>query len=161
MRGRSAQNSEIAYTMPSISGIALEIHSSANAWWMDEEKMQLLYAAFSFDCSIREACAYAGITEKQYKYFRSLHPEIDVIREGLEARLILRARKTVVDALSTNFRAAMRYLELKRPDEFGRPSRRKVQKFQTGMGTPLMVLTTYNSKVSISSKNSIDDSQLV
>lgn len=137
MRGRSPKNSEIAYTMPSISGIALEVRSSANAWWMEEEKMQMLYAAFTFACPVREACAYAGITERQYKYFRSLHPEIDYVREGLEARVTLRARKTVIDAVSTNPKIAMWYLERKLPEEFGRPSRRKASSSQTGMGTPI------------------------
>lgn len=126
MRGRRKENSEIAYTMPKIGWVALEVKSSANAWWMDQTRLQLLYSAFGVEATIREACAYAHITVKQYKYFRSLHPEIDDVRAGFETWNMLRARKTVLSAIEGgNYKMAMKYLEMARPEEFGKPSRRK------------------------------------
>lgn len=156
MRGKRKENSEVAYIMPKVGWVALQVKSSANAWWMDQTKLQLLYSAFGVEATIREACAYAHITIKQYKYFRSLHPEIDEVRSGFEAWNTLRVRKTILSAIETgSYKMAMKYLEVFRPEEFGRPSRKKVSKTPSHtMRTPTTVLITDYSEAPISTDNS-------
>ena len=121
-----ARKFEIAYTVNvPRSGGEFEIRKSANAWWMNKGKVDSLFAIFALDPTINEACAYIEITERQYKYFARLHPRIREVRARLSALVIIRARKTVVAGITGDKRFAMKYLQKKRPEEFGSPSRRK------------------------------------
>lgn len=46
-----------------------------SAWWMDGgTKLNLLLQRFRVHDTVKQACYLAGITEEQYKHFRSLHP---------------------------------------------------------------------------------------
>lgn len=116
----------IAYTI-SLRGKDLKVLYSANAWWMDRTKIPMLIAAFGINATILEACAYAEITLKQYKYFTSLHPEFNEIKELYKAKLTLAARKAIADGIehevgNKKVKLAQWYLSKKLPDEFGKPS---------------------------------------
>jgi len=120
------EDSEIAYTIPDLPfGISLNIKKSANAWWMEQYKVQKLFAAFSITATIPEACSYAGITIKQYKYFVELYPEVTEIRKGLKLGPGMKAKMTIMRAIDNgDMKVAMWYLEKRCPDEFGTPAQR-------------------------------------
>lgn len=101
----------------------LDIHliKSANAWWMDIDKVISLIEAFRFDCTISEACTNAGITIKQYKYFAKLHPVIRSYKKFYSDMNVVRARRTVSKHIGKDFYAALRFLKRKRPEEFKPP----------------------------------------
>lgn len=91
---------KIAYTFSGLpGGLSLSVKRSANAWWMDQHKVSNLLAALRLNSSIREACLYAGITQKQYKYFYWQHPVIRDIREAFEVEMIILAKSNVYRAL--------------------------------------------------------------
>jgi hypothetical protein len=52
------------------------------AWWTDGgTKLQQLMGRFKMHDTVVQACYITGITEKQYKYFKGLHPWfVDAIR---------------------------------------------------------------------------------
>jgi len=110
-----------------LSDFQLHIKKSANAWWMDKWLVHKLLFAFELGCPISEARSWAGITERQYKYFAKIHPEINEIREGFQSMLVLRARKKVAESLDSNLKIAWWWLQKKRADEFGRKKRSKNQ----------------------------------
>lgn len=116
-------NSSIAYTLRKTGFPILAIKNSANAWWLDQNKMVRLIQAFRLDCTIPEACFFAGITLRQYKYFATQHPVINEIRECCEAALILMVRKSVVEKAADSYWTAIDYLARKRPHEFGKEKR--------------------------------------
>lgn len=112
---------KIAYTL-SPTGINLEVKHSANAWWMDRQKLHDLISVFSLGATIREARGYVGISEMQYKYFVREHPTFNEIRERLVLTPQINARITVVRALGTDPKMAWWWLKKKCPEEFGSPS---------------------------------------
>lgn len=75
-------DSEHEKTDPSVfpharKDLTICLRPTANAWWGDYSRVQLLLDAFDNHCaSIDEACYIAGITRKQYKYFAQIHPVI-------------------------------------------------------------------------------------
>jgi len=74
---------KIAYVIPSDwDGMTLEVHFTANAWWKDPTIVIRLLDAFDkHKANIEQACDYAGISIKQYKYFAKLHPLINERRK--------------------------------------------------------------------------------
>ncbi len=117
---------EIAYTVKTLpERPELEIRKTANAWWLDKNKIYKLLAAFAAEATIPEACVFVDITERQYKYFAKLHPRIRELRRDYRNMNILRARKNVIEGLKGDKRFSLKYLEKKLPSEFGTPSRRK------------------------------------
>ena len=121
---------KVAYTIEGPNGHKMDVLHSANAWWIDKDKLHLLMAAFRLDATIPLACAHAGITVKQYKYFVSKHPEFSEIREVCQAEPLMTARRVLIRGMAdpeNRNRAwlAFKYLEKKLPREFGPASRRK------------------------------------
>ena len=93
-------NAPVAYTLTGLPfGITLDIRTSANAWWMDQTKVYKLFAAFGIRATIVEACSYADITLRQYKYFASIYPEVNEIRKGSYLAANLQAKKNIMKAL--------------------------------------------------------------
>lgn len=77
-----------------------------------------LEEAFSWDCSIEEACLHAGISrETYYKHTRDNVKLTDRFEE-LRQRPVLKARETVVKRLTESYPNAMDYLSRKRKTEF-------------------------------------------
>lgn len=132
--------SRIAYRIPlPYDGKDLEVQFSANAWWMDQTKIPFLFAAFKIGATIPEACAAAGITLRQYKYFVSLHPEVNQARETYKAYPGLTAKRTVARALENgDVKTAKWYLSKVAPEEWGRKRNRKnLRGIVVGSDTPL------------------------
>jgi len=85
---------------------------------MTPEVIDKLEEVFALGGSDAEACLWADIaTDTLYKYQRE-NPEFIKRKESLKETPILRARRTVVNALEKDSDMAMRYLERKRKDEF-------------------------------------------
>jgi len=75
----------IAFTYPGLpGGWSLPIRWSANAWWMNKKKVRKILMAFGANFTLPEACSYAKITQKQYKYFAWKHPNIYKIRKAFK-----------------------------------------------------------------------------
>jgi len=109
---------KIAYTIEDKNFGDLNVRKSANAWWMDREKVVKLVQGLKMDCKPAELRLLAGITRDQYDYFLSVHPEFSAIFEDFRANPVLRARATVFTGIGTDSNLAFKYLERKAPDEF-------------------------------------------
>ena len=110
---------ENAYVIKDKSFPDFPIKKSANAWWLDRGKVEKIIAAFKLDCTVEQACVYAGISHDQYKYFCRAHKNFYTIKAICKSLPILRARQTIVMNLH-DAKNAMWYLERKNPEEFGR-----------------------------------------
>lgn len=85
---------------------------------MTKQTIGKLEQAFAFDATVREACFYADIHPDTYYDYIKKHPDFSDRCEALRNKPILKARETVVRAISTNPDIAFKYLERKRKDEF-------------------------------------------
>lgn len=80
---------------------------------LTSEAVSKLKEAFSYDCSVVEICRYVGISRQTFYNWKEKNPELFDSLEEMRAEPLLRARKTVVEALGTNTDAAFKYLERK------------------------------------------------
>lgn len=101
---------------------------------VDEVVVGKLEYAFSIGCPTLEACAFAGIHRDTFYEFIKKYPEFADRFKDLKNKPILEARDTVVRAIKTNPEMAFRYLERKRPKEFGNNL-----KLTDGDGKPLPI----------------------
>ncbi len=86
---------------------------------INESHLQKLEYAVNLGCNKREACRYAKIPESTfYEYVRN-NPEFSVKIERWQLASVLQARMTVCKALETDANLAWKYLQKKRPEEFG------------------------------------------
>jgi predicted DNA-binding protein YlxM (UPF0122 family) len=76
-----------------------------------------LEEAFAMDCSIEEACFYAGISRQTYYTWIKDNPELLDRFEELKQEPFLKARKTILDNLDQPEHAKW-YMERKRKNEF-------------------------------------------
>lgn len=75
---------EVAYVIEDACfPFPLAIRQSDNAWWMDVTKVQRLIDAFKLGHLIKDARFYAGITERQWEYFNTVHPDFWAVQRGL------------------------------------------------------------------------------
>jgi len=77
-----------------------------------------LEEAFALDCSIPEACLYAGISKPTYYALLQRQPELVDRFDELRETPVLKARETVVKYLASSYGNAMDYLSRKRKGEF-------------------------------------------
>lgn len=89
-----------------------------NPWWANEEKVTKLITGFKMDCKPGELRILTGISEKQMRDFKDAHEELWRIFEDFRKTPSLKARATVVRAVSTDVQTAFKYLERKEADEF-------------------------------------------
>jgi hypothetical protein len=114
----------IAYTKKLAFGLLLEVKGSANGWWVDRELVERLVDALSYDLSIPQACAYAGITVAQYKYFVRQYPVFNEARRGYQMYPLLQAKLRIVRAIKEgNLRICRWYIQRHDAAQFGSPSR--------------------------------------
>lgn len=85
---------------------------------MTPEAINKLEIAFSNDCSIDEACLFAGITPPTYYKWLKKNPKLVKRFELLRNTLILSARTRVAKGISESYSNAMDYLSRKRKSEF-------------------------------------------
>ena len=83
-----------------------------------KDVIRKLEEAFSWDCTIEEACLYADIHRDTY--YRNLpdHPGLSDRFAELRLHPVLKARETVVKKLKESYPNAMDYLARKRKTEF-------------------------------------------
>jgi hypothetical protein len=117
---RGSQEIRIAYKVPGPKEyLMLEVRYSANAWWMDKEKVFILLRAFKEMTRLRDACVMAGITLKQYRYFARLHPIIEERRKVPYLVAGLKVKMTWVKSINAgDKRASMKWLEITAPETF-------------------------------------------
>lgn len=109
---------KIAYKIEDASFGYLSIRKTANAWWLNREKVLKLIQGLKMDCKPAELRLLAGISRNQYDYFMKIHPEFSAIFEDFRSNPVLRARATVYSGLNKDANIAFKYLERKAPDEF-------------------------------------------
>lgn len=85
---------------------------------MKPDIIKKLEQAFSFDCSIDEACLYAGITPPTLYNWKKKKPELFKRFEVLRNHPVLAARERVVKGVKESYSNAMDYLSRKRKAEF-------------------------------------------
>ena len=122
---RHESGPKVAYTIPLPFGETLDVLFSANAWWMDQTTLNKLILILKMDCSLVQACAFAGITLRQYKYFASLHPKFKDAVRGYQLLPAMQAQMRIVKAIHEgDLKTCWWYLARRLPDEFGPLSRR-------------------------------------
>lgn len=86
---------------------------------MTDSVVGKLEQAFMHDCTVEEACVYAGIHKDTYYEFCKQYPEFPDRVAALRCYPTLVAKRTVINAiLNGNTRLAWKYLERKLPQEF-------------------------------------------
>ena len=85
---------------------------------MTKEAIVKLETAFSYDCSIDEACLYAGITPPTFYNWKKKNPKPFKRFELLRNTPILAARKRIIKGVEESYGNAMDYLSRKRKAEF-------------------------------------------
>lgn len=83
-----------------------------------------LKTAFCMDCTDKEACIFADISEKTLYNYQKNNPEFLQEKQGWKTTPIFQARKAVYERLEQGEDGwfALRYLTKKLPHEFGSPS---------------------------------------
>lgn len=116
---QTGKKDEFSYTITDPTFGELRVLNSANAWWNERAKVELLIAACKLDATVEECCTMAGITLDQYKYFYELHPNFSTIKDACNQIPSLTARKTIVDSLAVSPANSQWYLTKKKKKEFG------------------------------------------
>lgn len=88
-------------------------------WKLTGAVLGKLAVAFSIGSTIEEACFYANIDPDTYYRWVKKYPTLSEYFERLKNKPILKARESVVHSLD-NPDMALKYLERKRREEFGR-----------------------------------------
>lgn len=83
---------------------------------MTPEAVKKLEEAFAMDCSIAEACLYAGITKPTYYSWIEKNPQLLSRFEELRETPVLLARSEVVKGLAGDKRFSLEYLGRKAAD---------------------------------------------
>lgn len=87
---------------------------------VDEFVLRKLEHAFMYDCTVREACGFAGIGKSAYYEFIKTSPKFVETVTMLRCIPTLIARRTVVESLDKTHAYAIDYLSRKRKQEFGK-----------------------------------------
>ncbi len=115
---RPKRTKQAQYTITDKYFPDFNVLKSDNAWWLDKGKIERLISAFKMDAAIMEACAYAGITYEQYKYFNEIHPDFSTVKQLCNELPTLQARQEVVKGIANDKEFALKYLERKKKNEF-------------------------------------------
>jgi hypothetical protein len=89
-----------------------------NPWWADKEKVVKLIQGYKMDCKPGELRILVGISNDQLDYFLKEHVELSEVLSNFRNTPVLKARATVVKAISTDVNTAFKYLERKASEEF-------------------------------------------
>jgi len=102
---------------------------------LDDITVKKLEEAFAMDCTVGEACLFAGISRTTYYAWIKANPELANRFEELRDTPVLKARQTIVKDLDKP-ESAHWYISRKRRNEFA------TREEHTGAdGQPLMDLT--------------------
>ena len=114
----NSRKKEKSYTIEDSVFGQFTIKYTDSPWWKDKEKVVKLIAGFKMDCKPAELRILTGITDDQMRYFFEKNTELSRIFEDFRKTPSLKARATVVRAVSTDVQTAFKYLERKEADEF-------------------------------------------
>lgn len=53
-------------------------------WWMEKHRVEKLIDGLKAGLSVASLCTWVGITERQYKYFREVHPHFADVKVACE-----------------------------------------------------------------------------
>lgn len=107
-----------AYTFKDPNAGEIQILNTANAWWIDQQKLTRLVDAYKFYATDDQACFYAGITLGQLRYFQEQHPDFFSIKHAAKQDPNLRAKKTIVKNIDSDKDTARWWLERTEKDTF-------------------------------------------
>ncbi len=85
---------------------------------LDDITVKKLEEAFSWGCTVKEACCYANISKQTYYNWTGENQGLLDRFDQLQQFPILKARRTLVEGLEGNPNLALKYLERKLPEEF-------------------------------------------
>ena len=108
---------EVAYEIVDQKYGIFEVRKTANAWWLDKEKVTDLIKAKKLGAQDETACYYVGITKAQLDYFMEVHDHFSEFFELLKEHPKLKALNTIVDNLKDPAMARW-YAERKMKGEF-------------------------------------------
>ena len=83
-----------------------------------QKDLRKLEVAFAYDCTVEEACVFAGVPVRTFYDFLEMQPGFSQTIEQLRNIPIVLSRKAVVETAHYNSGRAMDYLSRKRKDEF-------------------------------------------
>lgn len=86
---------------------------------MTPEVIVKLETAFAQGCNDLEACFFADLTPTVLYDYQKKHPEFCHRKNALKTRPVLIARQSVISTMKEDGWLAFKYLERKRPEEFG------------------------------------------
>lgn len=109
---------EVAYVIKDKAFPDFAVYKSANAWWMEVAKVNDIIKAYKKGANDRQACAYAGISEKQLHYFRAIHPEFCNVSTACKSLMGLKALDCIDGKVQKDVNVAFRWLE-KTDERFG------------------------------------------
>lgn len=115
---QTGQDEPYAYTFKDPNIGTMPVLNSANAWWLDATKLQMLISAYKFHATDDQACYYAGISRKQLEYFQNLHPDFYGIKHACKQDANLRARKRIVGDIDKDTANAWKWLERTEKETF-------------------------------------------
>src|SRR3990167_4302145 len=78
-----------------------------------------LEGAFAQGCNDQEACFLADISPSVFYNYQKRYPAFRERKDALKTSPVIIARKSVNDAMKDDGWLAMKYLQQKRPEEFG------------------------------------------
>ncbi len=111
---------EIAYVIKDKVFGEFPVKKSANAWWMDSIKVELMVNAFKYRASRLQASIAAGVSEAQVDYFVQVHPDFSGIIERCRQVSSLKAKQTMVQALDSDLTTVRWFLENTEAGEYGK-----------------------------------------
>ena len=98
---QTGKDSPYAYTIEDPIFGEFKVLNSANAWWLQREKVVNLISALKIDAPDIEACSYAGISKGQLGYFKEMHLDFsDKIEPLCRAQLRLKARSNIAQKIN-------------------------------------------------------------
>ncbi len=83
------------------------------------ERVDAILADLERGATIRSACAAAGVGETTLATWRASDPELAERMEQATSRCAVRMESALADAADTDWRAALAWLERRRPAEWG------------------------------------------
>jgi hypothetical protein len=110
----------IAYEIKDKNFGVFKVKNSANAWWLGQGKVEALIEAFKMDCTVEEACAFAGISADQYRYFREQHPNFSRVKDACKQLIFLRARQCIYRHVDKDYDSAIDFMERKKKSEYSK-----------------------------------------
>ena len=126
---------------------------------MTDEVIRKLEEAFSFDCTIQEACFFAGIGSTTFYEWREKYPEKAQRLIELKNRPVLKARATIVNGLADPEHAKW-YLERKRKKEFSKLNNLDLTSAGEKLEFKIVVDdTTNNNEANTKAGGSVEESQ--